>query len=107
MTSAIESVMVRNMPPDYLTDLNKAQRRAVTHGIDFESAPKAPPLLVIAGAGSGKTKTLAHRVAHLVVKGVNPHRILLLTFIRRAAEEMIRRVSRITAKALGTQVDLP
>jgi DNA helicase-2/ATP-dependent DNA helicase PcrA len=63
---------------------------------------------VIAGAGSGKTKTLAHRVAHLVVSGVDPHRILLLTFTRRAAEEMIRRVKRITAKALGTQqVDLP
>ena len=96
------------MPPDYLTDLNEAQRRAVTHGIDFESATKAPPLLVIAGAGSGKTKTVAHRVAHLVVTGVEPHRILLLTFTRRAAEEMIRRVKRITGRALGTQqVDLP
>src|SRR5258706_4451753 len=64
---------------------------------------KARPLLVIAGAGSGKTKTLAHRVAHLVVSGVDPHRILLLTFTRQAAEEMIRRVKRITATALGTQ----
>jgi DNA helicase-2/ATP-dependent DNA helicase PcrA len=63
---------------------------------------------VIAGAGSGKTKTLAHRVAHLVLNGVDPHRILLLTFTRRAAEEMIRRVKRITATALGSQqVDLP
>src|SRR5262249_31032082 len=96
------------MSSDYLTDLNKEQRRAVEHGIDSESATRAPPLLVIAGAGSGKTKTLAHRVAHLVVSGVHPHRILLLTFTRRAAEEMIRRVKRITAKALGTQhVDLP
>jgi ATP-dependent DNA helicase UvrD/PcrA len=96
------------MSSDYLTDLNKEQRRAVKHGIGSESATKAPPLLVIAGAGTGKTKTLAHRVAHLVVSGVDPHRILLLTFTRRAAEEMIRRVKRITAKALGTQqVDLP
>src|SRR5262249_33900667 len=96
------------MSSDYLTDLNKEQRRAVKHGIGSESATKAPPLLVIAGAGSGKTKTLAHRVAHLVVSGVDPHRILLLTFTRRAAEEMIRRVKRITPKALGTQqVDLP
>jgi DNA helicase II / ATP-dependent DNA helicase PcrA len=96
------------MSPDYLTDLNKEQRRAVTHGIDSESATRAPPLLVIAGAGSGKTKTLAHRVAHLVVSGVDPHRILLLTFTRRASEEMIRRVKRITATSLGTQqVDLP
>src|SRR5215469_64293 len=60
------------MSSDYLTDLNKEQRRAVRHGIGSESATKAPPLLVIAGAGSGKTKTLAHRVAHLVVSGVDP-----------------------------------
>src|SRR5262245_7391385 len=71
------------MSPDYLTDLNKEQCRAVKHGIDCQSATKAPPLLVIAGAGSGKTKTLAHRVAHLVVSEVDPHRILLLTFTRR------------------------
>jgi DNA helicase II / ATP-dependent DNA helicase PcrA len=96
------------MSHEYLTELNEEQRRAVKHGIDSESATKAPPLLVIAGAGSGKTKTLAHRVAHLVVSGVDPHRILLLTFTRRAAEEMIRRVKRITAIALGLQqVDLP
>ena len=96
------------MSPDYLADLNKEQRRAVEHGIDSVSATKAPPLLVIAGAGSGKTKTVAHRVAHLVVSGLDPHRILLLTFTRRAAEEMIRRVKRITTKALGTQqLDLP
>jgi DNA helicase-2/ATP-dependent DNA helicase PcrA len=96
------------MSHEYLTDLNEEQRRAVKHGIDSGSATRAPPLLVIAGAGSGKTKTLAHRVAHLVVNGVDPHRILLLTFNRRAAEEMIRRVKRITATALGTQqVDLP
>ena len=93
------------MCPDYLTGLNKEQRRAAEH---CESATKAPPLLVIAGAGSGKTKTLAHRVAHLVVTGVDPNRILLLTFTRRAAEEMIRRVKRITAQALSVQQpDLP
>jgi DNA helicase-2/ATP-dependent DNA helicase PcrA len=96
------------MSHDYLSDLNNEQRRAVRHGIDSECVTRAPPLLVIAGAGSGKTKTLAHRVAHLVVSGVDPQRILLLTFTRRAAEEMIRRVKRISAKALGTQqVDLP
>ena len=96
------------MSHEYLSDLNKEQRRAVEYGIDTECATTAPPLLVIAGAGSGKTKTLAHRVAHLVVNGVDPHRILLLTFTRRAAEEMIRRVKRITATALGSQqLDLP
>jgi DNA helicase-2/ATP-dependent DNA helicase PcrA len=57
--------------------------------------------LIIAGAGSCKTNTLAHRVAHLVVSGADPRRIMLLTFSRRAAAEMQRRVERITAQALG------
>ena len=60
------------------------------------------PLLVIAGAGSGKTKTLAHRVAHLIVNGADPRRVLLLTFSRRAAAELARRVQRISAQVLGT-----
>ena len=53
------------MSHEYLTDLNKEQRRAVKHGLEAEYGTTAPPLLVIVGAGSGKTKTLAHRVAHL------------------------------------------
>ena len=57
------------------------------------------PLLIIAGAGTGKTNTLAHRVAHLVLEGVAPERILLLTFTRRAALEMTRRAGRIVAEA--------
>src|SRR5580700_4428864 len=93
---------------DYLTDLNNAQREAVEHGLVDGCVKDAGPLLVIAGAGAGKTKTLAHRVAHLIVNGVDPNRVLLLTFTRRAAEEMSRRVARITASALGTsQADLP
>ncbi|MCK9908559.1 ATP-dependent helicase [Microbacteriaceae bacterium K1510] len=60
-------------------------------------------MLIIAGAGSGKTNTLAHRVAHLIVSGVDPRRMLLLTFSRRAAAEMQRRVERITAQILGAQ----
>jgi superfamily I DNA and RNA helicase len=56
---------------------------------------------VIAGAGSGKTNTLAHRVAHLIVKGADPRRILLMTFSRRAAAEMTKRVERISRKAMG------
>jgi DNA helicase II / ATP-dependent DNA helicase PcrA len=92
----------------YLDDLNAQQRQAVKHGIKDGEAINAGPLLVIAGAGSGKTKTLAYRVAHLVVNGVDPRRVLLLTFSRRAAEEMTRRVERITKAALGVgQVDLP
>ncbi len=58
------------------------------------------PLLIIAGAGSGKTSTLAHRVAHLILNGADPARILLLTFTRRAAEEMTRRVERICGQTI-------
>ncbi len=61
------------------------------------------PLLVIAGAGSGKTNTLAHRVAHLLIEGADPRRILLLTFTRRAAAEMTRRAQRIVAQACKLQ----
>ncbi len=71
--------------------LNPRQREAA-------QAP-ARPLLIIAGAGTGKTNTLAHRVAHLVLEGAAPERILLLTFTRRAALEMTRRASRIVAEA--------
>ena len=77
--------------------LNPAQREAVLHGAG--AAGPAGPLLVIAGAGSGKTNTLAHRVARLIADGADPGRILLLTFSRRAAEEMGRRVRRILAEA--------
>jgi DNA helicase II / ATP-dependent DNA helicase PcrA len=84
----------------YLQTLNPAQRSAVEHGIAASSANVAGPLLVIAGAGSGKTNTLAHRVAHLIVNGSDPNRILLLTFSRRAAAEMVRRAERIIAAAL-------
>ena len=84
----------------YLDALNRDQRRAVEHGV----APGAigGPLLVIAGAGSGKTNTLAHRVAHLLVNGADPRRILLMTFSRRAAAEMERRVERIVAIVPGS-----
>ena len=83
---------------DYLDKLNPEQRRAVEHGVGQE---KPGPLLVIAGAGSGKTNTLAHRVAHLIANGADPRRILLMTFSRRAASEMSRRVERIAAQVLG------
>ncbi len=81
--------------------LNSAQRAAARFGErDEEGAFAAGPLLIIAGAGTGKTNTLAHRVAHLVLEGVSPQRILLLTFTRRAAEEMTRRAQRIVAAVL-------
>jgi DNA helicase II / ATP-dependent DNA helicase PcrA len=86
----------------YLEKLNPRQRAAVEHGVAEGAARNpGPPLLVIAGAGSGKTATLAHRVAHLLVNGADPRRILLMTFSRRASVEMIRRVQGIARGALG------
>jgi DNA helicase-2/ATP-dependent DNA helicase PcrA len=89
--------------------LNPAQLAAVQYG---ERTPAgggwhAGPLLVIAGAGTGKTNTLAHRVAHLILNGVAPEKILLLTFSRRAAEEMGRRAQRAVAQALGRGTEAP
>src|SRR5438128_9730178 len=88
------------MIPAYLEKLNPDQRRAAEHGIGQDADPR--PLLIIAGAGSGKTSTLAHRVAHIMVNGGDPRRILLMTFSRRAAVEMTRRAERIVASALGS-----
>jgi DNA helicase II / ATP-dependent DNA helicase PcrA len=89
-------------PDSHLTSLNSAQRKAVTYG---EAVPekgwRAGPLLVIAGAGTGKTTTIAHRVAQLVMNGVDPARVLLLTFTRRAAAEMRRRSHDIVRGALS------
>src|SRR5262249_29290518 len=85
----------------YLNALNSEQLSAVEHGVIGTGTNIAGPLLVIAGAGSGKTNTLAHRVAHLIVSGADAGRILLLTFSRRAAAEMERRAERIMGAALG------
>jgi DNA helicase-2/ATP-dependent DNA helicase PcrA len=78
--------------------LNTRQRQAATFG--------SGPLLILAGAGTGKTNTLAHRVAHLLLAGAAPERILLLTFSRRAAQEMTRRAQRIVAESVK-EVRLP
>jgi DNA helicase-2/ATP-dependent DNA helicase PcrA len=88
-------------PAEYLDTLNAAQRKAVTVGERLPDKGFASgPLLIIAGAGTGKTATLAHRVAHLIVNGADPARILLLTFSRRASVEMRRRANEIVRKAL-------
>ncbi|MDA0323085.1 MAG: ATP-dependent helicase [Verrucomicrobia bacterium] len=80
-------------------NLNPAQRTAATFGITDGMDPgSVPPLLIIAGAGSGKTQTLAHRVAELILHGADPQRILLMTFTRRASTEMIRRAQRVVAQ---------
>jgi DNA helicase-2/ATP-dependent DNA helicase PcrA len=86
----------------HLDVLNSAQRKAATYGeASGDKGWRAGPLLVIAGAGTGKTSTIAHRVAHLVVHGADPARLLLLTFTRRAAMEMRRRAHDIVRDALG------
>jgi DNA helicase-2/ATP-dependent DNA helicase PcrA len=84
-----------------LSRLNDRQRAAATWGAGTGSGGvRSAPLLIIAGAGTGKTATLAHRVAWLVTQGVDPNRILLLTFSRRAAQEMTHRAGHAVAQAL-------
>ena len=93
-----------------LTDLNDEQRAAVEHGVYAafgEPACDDRPLLVIAGAGSGKTSTLAHRVARLIAQGTDPQRILLLTFSRRAAQEMERRAGQVVARVFALKSEVP
>jgi DNA helicase-2/ATP-dependent DNA helicase PcrA len=82
--------------------LNPQQRRAATFGTPAkEKGVTAGPMLILAGAGTGKTNTLAHRTAHLVLNGVDPARILMLTFTRRAAQEMIRRTQTIVTEVFA------
>jgi ATP-dependent DNA helicase UvrD/PcrA len=82
--------------------LNPQQRRAATFGTPAkDKGLTAGPLLILAGAGTGKTNTLAHRTAHLVLNGVDPARILMLTFTRRAAQDMIRRTQTVVSAVLA------
>mgnify|MGYP001567049907 FL=1 len=74
---------------DYLAELNQAQREAVLH--------KEGPLLIVAGAGAGKTKTLTHRILHLVRQGVEPRSILAITFTNKAAGELRERLQKLLA----------
>jgi DNA helicase-2/ATP-dependent DNA helicase PcrA len=96
------------MKLNYLEKLNREQAAAVQHGVKNGIAKPARPLLIIAGAGTGKTDTLAHRVAHLLASGADINRILLLTFTRNAAKQMIRRSAAILRGALNIDVaELP
>src|SRR6266568_6353807 len=83
---------------EHLSTLNPSQRAAADYGTAGLPKELPGPLLIIAGAGTGKTTTLAHRVAHLIVRGADPRRILLLTFTRRAAETMTRRAEQIATQ---------
>ena len=88
--------------------LNPEQRAAVEHALGEDGAALAgPPLLVIAGAGSGKTNTLAHRVARLIQGGADPQRILLLTFSRRAAGEMTHRAGAVLQRVMHLRGSAP
>ena len=77
--------------------LNTEQQAAVVYGSETSTTA---PLLIIAGAGTGKTNTLAHKTAHLIMSGASPERILLMTFARRAAAELSTRANRIVEQAL-------
>ncbi|MGO9608665.1 MAG: UvrD-helicase domain-containing protein, partial [Verrucomicrobiia bacterium] len=84
----------RDLHIDYRAELNDQQFAAVT-ATGADGTVNSGPMLVIAGAGSGKTRTLTYRVAWLVEHGVPPGRILLLTFTNKAAKEMLRRVENL------------
>lgn len=73
-----------------IQELNKEQQKAVNH-IDG-------PMLVLAGAGSGKTKVLTNRIANLIENGISPYNILAITFTNKAAKEMKDRVVRLIGK---------
>jgi len=90
--------LIRTSPA---VELNSEQRLAVEHGIGDAAGPS--PLLVVAGAGSGKTAMLAHRVAALILAGADSKRIMLATFSRRAAAELCRRVERLLARRLAPE----
>ena len=83
------------MEMPWLDQLNRQQREATTYG--------EGPLLIVAGAGSGKTRTLTHRVAYLLASGTPPERLLLLTFTRRATHEMLRRAAGLAGTAPDIQ----
>lgn len=91
------------LEPEFGATLNEPQRMAATFGEMQDHRLRAGPLLIIAGAGTGKTNTLAHRVAHLLLSGVHPQRIALMTFSRRAAQEMLQRAERITTASLKSR----
>src|SRR5437762_5339873 len=86
-----ERAVLPTVGRDFASELNREQNAAASYGDG--------PLLIIAGAGTGKTRTLVYRVAHLIDRGVPPERILLLTFTRRAAHEMISRAERLVGAA--------
>ena len=84
---------------DFLKNLNEAQKRAVLHS--------KGPLLVIAGAGAGKTRVFAHRLGYLVSQGIEPSRILAITFTNKAAEEMKERINKLVLSLKSQDIGKP
>ncbi|WP_426194162.1 ATP-dependent helicase [Massilia sp. DWR3-1-1] len=109
---AAAAAAAASAPDDPYVALNPPQRAAVEHGFGAGAVAGAlagvgAPLLVIAGAGSGKTNTLAHRVARLIQGGADPQRILLLTFSRRAAGEMSHRAGAVLQRVMQLRGNAP
>lgn len=90
ISTATEVLPLQTFPPDEETGCNKQQQAAVTC--------EASDILILAGAGTGKTKTIVARVAHLIQSGIDPKKILLMTFTRRAAREMIQRIETLVGE---------
>ena len=86
--------------PSVDDQLNPEQKRAVTFGSSCDKGKLSPPLLIIAGAGTGKTNTLAHKTAQLILNGADPDKLLLLTFARRAASELASRANAIVERTM-------
>ncbi len=90
---------------DYLDLLNPAQRQAAEYGeLDADNAFRSGPLLVIAGAGTGKTRVITYRIAHLLQLRVPPSAILAMTFTNRAAGEMRQRVASLVRKKRAAEL---
>ncbi|MET4023161.1 UvrD-helicase domain-containing protein [Bradyrhizobium sp. S3.2.12] len=88
--------------------LNKEQREAVNYGIKDGKAKQHRPLLIVAGAGTGKTKVLSARTGRLIACGAKPDRIFVATFTRRASEELVERAqSTVKAELGGASIHLP
>jgi len=94
--------MLKAKPVSALDALSPSQNKAVTFGtISKEAGVSAGPLILLAGAGTGKTHTLSHRVAHLILNGIDPARILMLAVTQRATREMIGRTQTVVSQLLA------